>query len=62
VGNISLGVIGIFSVGLPLLIAGLWIMTYADLRPQNRGPAPGIILVPAAIMLFLIVVGLLSTS
>lgn len=62
IGNILLGVIGIFSVGIPLLIAGLWIMTYADWRPRKRGPASGIILMPAAIIVFLIVVGLLSTS
>jgi hypothetical protein len=62
VGNISLGVIGIFSIGLPLLIAGLWILTYADLRPRNRRSASGIILMPTAIMVFLFVVGLLSTS
>jgi hypothetical protein len=65
VGNISLGVIGIFSIGLPLLIAGLWIMTFADfadLRPRNRRSASGIILMPTAIMVFLFVVGLLSTS
>jgi|SRR5215469_17654773 len=62
VGNIALGAVGILSVGIPLLIAGLWMMIHADLRPRNRGPALGIILAPAAIMVVLLVIGLLSTS
>lgn len=57
-GNISLGAVAIFSVGLPLLLAGLLLMTYPGLWPRSLAAS----LVPAAIMVALLVAGLLLTS
>lgn len=57
-GNISLGVVAIFSVGLPLILAGLLLMTYPGLWPRSLAAS----VAPAVIMVILLIAGLLLTS
>ena len=62
VGNVAFGAIAIFSIGLPLLAAGLWLISKLDLPRYARGGRLLIILAPAAMMVVLLIVGIQLTS
>lgn len=62
VGNVALGAIAIFSIGLPLLAAGLWLISKLDLPGYARSGRLLIMLAPAAMMVVLLIAGIKLTS